>query len=63
METKVAKEIKRGDRTYQLTLSPDAPVGECLDVIIELWQWISKVNADAFKAAVDTKNQEQPIQE
>lgn len=65
MDSKVVKEIKKGERTYHFILYPDSPVGEALDVVIELWQWLAKINEDALNKAKESlaKPPEQPIQE
>jgi hypothetical protein len=40
IKNKLLLEIVKGDRTYQMVLSPDSPLGECFDVLSEMRGYI-----------------------
>lgn len=45
LTTKSCLEIKKGERSHSWILSPDSPIGECLDVANEFRQYILNVIA------------------
>ena len=56
MDTKVCKEVRKGDRVYQFLLPSDAPIGEALDVSIELWGYMKDLNDEYLKKAQEARN-------
>jgi len=36
IQNKIQLEIKKGERSYQLNISPDSPLGELYDVLSEM---------------------------
>lgn len=56
MQTKVVKEIKKGERVYQFILDTDSPVGEAIDVAIEIWSYLNEVSKKAIEKAKNSED-------